>query len=295
MNQKVLAYLQLFRAPNVFTAIADIAMGFLFTVGMVKPQMFMLAFASASLYSAGMVLNDVMDFDVDKVERPERPLPSGRVEIAWAKKLGFGLLGLGVATALGVGPICGAVALALTVVIYLYDGPMKKTALAPWLMGSCRALNVLLGMSMAATFGQPDQLLIAGGLGLYVAGITWFARCEAKGSDAKLLQFGIAVMAVGIILLGLFPWFSDRAILLRGKLMWPTLLALLMMSVVRRCFFAIANNEPKNIQAAVKHSLFSLIVLDAAVVLAVCGPMYAIGVVALLVPTIFLGKWVYST
>lgn len=295
MNQKLLAYLQLFRTPNAFTAIADIAMGFLFTVGIVKPQMFLLALASASLYSAGMVLNDVMDFDVDKVERPDRPLPSGRIDAEWAKKLGFGLLGLGVAVALSVGPISGVVALVLAVVIYLYDGPMKKTALAPWLMGSCRTLNILLGMSMAATFGQPDQLLIAGGLGIYVAGITWFARCEAKGSDAQLLKFGFAVMVAGIILLGLFPWFSERAVLLRGKMMWPTLLVLIMMSVVRRCVMAITYNEPQNVQTAVKHSLFTLIVLDAAVVLAVCGPVPALAVVALLAPTVFLGKWVYST
>jgi len=295
MNKKLLAYLQLFRAPNVFTAIADIAMGFLLTVGMVKPQMFLLALASASLYSAGMVLNDVMDFDVDKVERPDRPLPSGRIDVDWAKKLGFGLLGLGVAIALSAGRISGGIALVLAVAIYLYDGPMKKTALAPWLMGSCRTLNVMLGMSWAARVGQPDQLCIAVGLGLYVAGITWFARCEAKGSDTQLLKFGFAVMAVGIILLGLFPWFSDCAVLLRGKMMWPTLLVLLMMSVVRRCVFAITHNEPKHVQAAVKHSLFTLIVLDAAVVLAVCGPVYAIGVVALLVPSIAMGKWVYST
>ena len=83
---KLLAYVQLMRLPNVFTALADVVMGYLFThnpdegagtlVGAIP-----LLVATALMYSAGMVLNDVFDVEVDRVERPERPLPSGRVPV----------------------------------------------------------------------------------------------------------------------------------------------------------------------------------------------------------------------
>jgi hypothetical protein len=50
-----------------------------------------------------------------------------------------------------------------------------------------------------------------------------------------------------------------------------------------------------NVQTAVKHAILTLIVLDAAVILAVAGPLFALPVLALLVPSLLLGKWVYST
>lgn len=293
--KKLLAYLQLIRFPNVFTAIADVLMGFFVTVGSPKPQLAFLVLSSCCLYWAGMILNDVMDFEDDAQDRPDRPLPSGRIDRDWAQKLGFGLLVLGISAAGIASPLSAGVAAGLALAIYLYDGPLKRSLAAPWIMGSCRMLNAMLGMSMAANLFQPDYLLIAGGMGTYVAGITWFARCEAKRSDPKLLQFGFLVMAIGIIMLAIFPNFSDRQLLFRAPILWPTLLMLLMSSVVRHCVTAIWNPDPANVQAAVKHSLFSLIVLNAAIVLALCGSVPAMIVVLLIVPSVLLGRWVYST
>ena len=44
--------------------------------------------ASAGLYAGGVVLNDYFDREVDAVERPERPIPSGRVAGSHALVLG---------------------------------------------------------------------------------------------------------------------------------------------------------------------------------------------------------------
>ena len=295
--KSLLPWLQLIRLPNVFTAIAEVLMGFLFVQAGFQPMQWLipLIVSTCCLYSAGMVLNDVFDFDVDSEERPDRPLPSGKISLSMARNVGYGLLIAGVAVALVAGVQSGIVAAVLAVAVYLYDGVAKKTPIAPIVMGSCRFFNVLLGMSCATSFLQPDQLLIAGGLGTYVAGITWFARCEAKESNRNMLTFGLGVMALGIMLLGLFPWNSDKTLLLRSPMIWPTLLVLLMISVVRRCVMAIVDPKPANVQSAVKHSIFSLVVLDAAVVLATHGPQAAICVVVLLLPTVFLGKWIYST
>jgi len=54
--------MQLMRLPNVFTAVADILMGFLFTHLTLEPvgQFVLLLAASSSLYVAGIVLNDVL-------------------------------------------------------------------------------------------------------------------------------------------------------------------------------------------------------------------------------------------
>ena len=75
------AWLQLMRLPNVFTAAADVMMGYLVTHGTLRPasHFALLAAASCLLYLSGMILNDVFDAEVDAKERPERPIPSGRI------------------------------------------------------------------------------------------------------------------------------------------------------------------------------------------------------------------------
>ncbi|MCO6457924.1 MAG: UbiA family prenyltransferase, partial [Pirellulaceae bacterium] len=95
---RVLDYLRLLRIPNVFTAVADVTMGFLVVHGGLQPwpAFACLVAASCLLYLAGMVLNDVFDIEVDRRERPERPLPSGRIPLGRARWLGLGMLGGGV-------------------------------------------------------------------------------------------------------------------------------------------------------------------------------------------------------
>src|SRR3990172_6167608 len=92
-------WLELIRVPNVFTAMADVAMGFFFVMpaaaefdGSDALTLGLLIAASSLLYSAGMALNDVCDYEEDCRERPERPLPSGRITRRAAAWLGVGLL-----------------------------------------------------------------------------------------------------------------------------------------------------------------------------------------------------------
>jgi 4-hydroxybenzoate polyprenyltransferase len=319
----LLSYLRLFRLPNVFTAVADVTMGCLFASAVDGRQprvevLLCLIGASSSLYTAGMVLNDVYDLEVDRQERPNRPLPSGAISPRWAMWLGYELLVLGLAlgwlAGLGMhGPAVaalrtGGVATALAVCIVAYDAGLKKTLLGPLAMGSCRLLNVLMGMSMAALAEAPDwrsagfsisQLLVAGGIGVYIAGVTWFARSEAEESNSLLLLLGMAVMIGGLAMLGIFPNYSGRGILHGGfqtqPYLWLVLLALISLTPLRRCGAAVLGPSPQRVQTAVKMSILTLIVLDAGVVLAVAGPYFAVGVLALLAPAFLLGRWVYST
>mgnify|MGYP002528113346 CR=1 FL=1 len=95
---KLLSYLRLFRAPNVFTAAADVVMGFVFVNSSIQSwiPLACLLGASCLLYTAGMVLNDVFDVQVDSRERPDRPIPSGQISLSWARWLGFEFLVIGI-------------------------------------------------------------------------------------------------------------------------------------------------------------------------------------------------------
>src|SRR5262245_49488641 len=87
------AYAQLVRLPNLPSALADIGLGAL-VAGALPSRwgvFLLLALSSACLYSAGMVWNDYFDVEQDKRERPERPIPSGRVTRREAARLGGSL------------------------------------------------------------------------------------------------------------------------------------------------------------------------------------------------------------
>jgi 4-hydroxybenzoate polyprenyltransferase len=309
-SSKLLAYLQLFRAPNVFTAVADVLMGYLVVRRQVDSPGLLLGLVAASLllYIAGMVLNDVFDAEVDAAERPERPIPSGRIDRGWARVLGYQMLCSGAAFGWLVSYFtndlrAGLVATALAVCVWVYDGVLKRTPLGPVAMGGCRFLNVLLGMSAANGAWAPAHWVIAGGLGVYIAGVTWFARGEAHDSQPVKLSLSLVVMLVGIGLLYSFPYWAQKEFLPELKVpvdRWEFFWGVLALLIGWRCVRAILEPSPAMVQAAVKNSILSLFILDAAVcfsLLGYAGPgvPWAIVILLLLLPAMFLGRWVYST
>jgi 4-hydroxybenzoate polyprenyltransferase len=210
-NSRLLAFWQLLRAGNVFTAISNVIAGFLIVRGVWAPGdvLCTLVAASALLYEAGMVLNDAFDAELDAVERPERPIPSGRIARGTALGIGWMLLADGLACAAAAswitasaGPLVVGACLAVTVV--MYNGGLKATWAGPWAMGWCRTLNVLLGASVADNLSNyPVAWAYAAGIGLYTVALTYIARSEASGSpdDALRRRRFVKRMILGFIVI----------------------------------------------------------------------------------------------
>lgn len=296
-------YLQLVRLPNLFTAAADSLAGWLLVTGSyAEPRRWLpLAGASMAIYAAGIALNDWFDLEVDRVERPERPLPSGRVSRAFALALGLALLaaGFGLAGLSGSFMSLGMAALLVSGVV-AYDAGLKHTALGPELMGACRGLNVLLGMSQALALGGPAGWLVAGSLAVFVVGVTWISRSETSGRGVAGMAAGMILQNVGV--LGLlaaalrarsFPSPSpDRPIVpLEGIL----ILLIVSLFVNLADGRAIREPRPERVQKAVKTGVLSLVWLNVGVVAAVRGFEPALGIAILWLPAFVLGRWIYST
>jgi len=294
-----LALLQLVRIPTVFTAMADIFLGFLLVSShsSLEPvsTFVMLLGASVCIYWTGMILNDYFDRDIDSQERPNRPIPSGRIPAASALKLGvmLNVLGLGLAACAGPGSL--QIAVLLTACVWLYDGALKKTPLAPVLMGSCRFFNILLGASASSTGAMwwCPQMHVALGLGIYVCGLTWFARQEAKTSARVQLIAASFVVNAGLATLLGFVIYAP------GNPQGETalfVLAVIAITIMRRLLRAISRPEPALVQTAIKTMLLSLITLDATLVLFATGtPALAISVALLMVPAFLLSRWIPMT
>lgn len=306
---RVRAYAELFRLPNVFTAIADVLAGFLFTHEHLRPvgALALLIGASSLLYTAGMILNDVFDVEVDRQQRPHRPLPSGRVSFASALALGFGFLAAGVllgwaASAAVGGWRSGLVATLLAAAVLAYDGPLKRTPIAPVAMGACRAMNVLLGMSAGGPW-LAIHWTVAVGMGIYVLGVTWFARTEAAESNRGTLSMAALTIGAGMAVVASLTRFAPAdaldvsypasALAIGGR--WFLLWSVFGCLILWRCALAVVDPQPRRVQAAVKHAILSLVMINAVVCFAARDIFWATVVLLLVAPAMLLGRWLYST
>ena len=294
------AYAQLVRLPNLFTAAADALAGYLVAGGSAREvgRWGPLAGASMAIYAAGVALNDVNDRDLDRIERPARPIPSGRVSVRAAVGLSVGLLAsaLGLAGWVGgVGPTL-LVASALIACVLGYDLGLRRTPLGPVAMGACRGLDVLLGASLAAGLGGPPTWAFAASMGLYVVGLTWVSRSETHWGRAAGVAGGMAAQLAAVAALIAVCWLGPRP---AGSVVGPVLGTLALgavgLVVATADLRALREPTPMATMRAVKRGVLALVWLLAGVVAARRGPAEGALVAALWIPAAWLGKWVYVT
>ncbi|MFK4105447.1 SCO3242 family prenyltransferase [Streptomyces sp. NPDC019531] len=152
--------------------------------------------SSVCLYWAGMALNDYADAAVDAVERPQRPVPSGRVPRRTALAVAGGLTaaGLGLAAlANGRRGLLGA--LPLTGLICAYDLGLKSTAAGPATMAAARSADVLSGALAAAPAGAALRrgAVPAALVGVHTYTLTVLSRHEISGAPARVPATTLAV------------------------------------------------------------------------------------------------------
>ena len=301
--KRFLPYLQLMRLSALFTALADTFAGLMMNHSTLSPagDFAWLLLSTTGLYLSGMVFNDLFDIEQDHAERPNRPIPSGAVPRSHAFLLGAILMGGGLACASLVRFHSFLLAVLLAVCILAYDGVLKKTWLGPFAMGGCRFLNILLaasaGVSSVApwqsTFQRP-QLGFAIGIGVYIAGLTVFARTEAQSVSRKqLLGAGMLLANLGVAVLLWQVWVWPGEI---SRVQIASGLVIIALVLNRRWTQAIFHPEPVYVQAGVKLGLLTLIVFDATLIYWKTGEAaYSLIVVALLLPAMFLGKLIPMT
>ncbi len=268
-------YLELLRPPNVVTAIADVLAGYA-VAGRSNPRALpWLIGATVCLYAGGVVLNDFFDRHLDARERPERPIPSGRVPAWSAAALGGALLVAGTLVASGATQIAAAVAAAIAGFVLLYDARAKQHAFAgPLCMGICRGLNLLLGVSAdgaALWRGWPIALFSV----LYIAAVTTVSRGEVHGGRTGIATF--ALTSLGLVLAGLA---SLAAMSTNGRIAGLVLVIVLAYRVLPPFWEVRKDPQPAVIRRAVRAGVLSLVLLDSAISAAYAGPLYAAAVLA---------------
>jgi 4-hydroxybenzoate polyprenyltransferase len=196
----VKSYLQLVRAPNLFTAVTNVFTGCA-AVSLSPPSpitVALLALSSACLYAGGVALNDWCDLDTDRIERPTRPLPSGQITSGAAVTLAAVLLAAGVVLAGLVGAMAALTASAIVLLIVTYNFGLKSVRLVgPLNMGACRFGNVLLG-ACAAPAASMRALPFAAFMMAWVVVISLISAREAASPHRQAM---VKAMVLAIPLL----------------------------------------------------------------------------------------------
>ncbi len=222
-HPKFLAYARLLRLPNTFIVMADPLAGW-FAVGGGVPawQLPLLVGASACFYTSGIVFNDCFDYELDSIEHPERPLPSGAVSLKSARLLGAALMVTALILAAVAGPVPLGVGTFLGGMIFFYNAWAKHFAtLRPLVLGTCRFANFLLGMRCLPV----RMWWMPATVGIYAGIITFLSRRKADNPAYQqvIKQLLVGIIVVDALVVGRSPFGDWIGVLLVLSLLIPAI------------------------------------------------------------------------
>jgi len=290
-SRSLTPYLLLGRVSNLPTVWTNTLAGATLAGAAIAPgRVILLAAAFSLLYTGGMYLNDAFDRKVDARERPERPIPSGRVRAGSVFAIGFGLLGMGILTvaaaALGLpGGGLGAVASGalLAGVITAYDAWHKANPLSPVVMGLCRVLVYLTAALAVASAIGPAVWGGAVVLLSYLIGLTYVAKQENLTEVRHL--WPLAFIGAPF----LYAW---RSLLDAGA---GAILYLAFLGWVAFAVSLLVRPRRRDIRRAVVSLIAGISLLDALLIAGAGEPARALWAVAGFALTLAFQRWVPGT
>lgn len=182
------------RPANIVTSVADVLAGIAISGFLANGSfqfqhlvpILLLCFSTIGLYGGGVVFNDVFDAELDRIERPERPIPVGLITIREAATLAVIMLIAGILAAGFTSLTSGILAFLIAVSALVYDKWGKHHSFAgPINMGLCRGFNLLLGISIIPSAVNNWWYLALVPV-IYIASITMISRGKSMVEARKL-------------------------------------------------------------------------------------------------------------
>ncbi len=238
MTDQIVAFIRLMRPLNGFITALSVCVGAL-TAGVFPPDLnILLAATSASLVAAaGYVFNDVLDLNIDRLNRPARPLPAGRISLKTAT-LGAQLLSLlGLSMAWWLNPTLGFFASVVAGSLFLYSVYLKVKPLWGNLMVAILAASAFpFGALAAGSWGRswiPALFAFLFHLGReIIKDLEDLEGDRRNGAQTLPIRWGSAragmlatIVFLSLVPVVLFPWFS-------GLYSWHYLLPALLVNAL---------------------------------------------------------------
>jgi geranylgeranylglycerol-phosphate geranylgeranyltransferase len=163
---------------------------------------------------AGNAVNDYFDIKIDSINRPERPIPSGRVKLKEAFYFSYLLFALGTALAFSINPVCGSIALFNSLLLIFYAKTLKGTPLLGNLsIGYLTGSTFLFGASVFGFEGLKTLfvLFVLSALAItareIVKDIEDMEGDKTEGADTLPLRIGARKASYLAVLIGFLALF----------------------------------------------------------------------------------------
>ena len=122
----IAGFFKITRPANAVVSGVTAIIAYLIATGTVIPPVVLLLVIVILITAAGNVINDYFDADIDRINRPERPIPSGSVTPIAARYFAVILFLLGILGALFTPPLCLSLAVINTLILVLYAAKLKS-------------------------------------------------------------------------------------------------------------------------------------------------------------------------
>jgi len=131
MKVKIKAILELARPRNMAISFLGVLVGMLLAskTSAINLNAISAAISAMLILGGGNALNDYYDYHADKINRPKRPIPSGRIRRESVKILSTILFLAGIAIALFINPYCLMLAIVNSIILIAYAKYSKKAYL----------------------------------------------------------------------------------------------------------------------------------------------------------------------
>ncbi len=277
--------LELGRVSNLPTVWSNVLAGVVLAGGWLAPfPLLTVLLAASAMYVGGMFLNDAFDAEIDARERPERPIPSGRISRGTVYLLGFAQLGLGVVLLATVSWAAALAGLALAAAVVLYDAWHKGNLLSPLIMGLCRVLVYLVAGYAAVAAPAAALFLGAGALLAYLIGLTYVAKQENLNEVRNLWPLGFLAL----------PFLYAMPALASGVLAAALWLGLLLW-IGYALSFVMGKGRQRNVGRAVVSLIAGIALLDALLIVWHGQPGLAMIAVTCFAITLAGQRWISGT
>ena len=146
------AYLEIIRPGNAVMAVIAVLLVMLIS-GNFTLNAFLACLVVFMVIGGGNAINDYFDHKIDAINKPRRPIPSGRISLKAAKIYSLALFVIGTIIAFIIGPLPGLIALFTSIVLVLYAYNLKKMPL----IGNM-AVSFFIGLTFvfgAVVVGEP--------------------------------------------------------------------------------------------------------------------------------------------
>ncbi|MHB8164296.1 MAG: geranylgeranylglycerol-phosphate geranylgeranyltransferase [Methanoregula sp.] len=113
------------RPANAVISGVTAIIAYLVATGTIVPSTILLLVIVTLITAAGNVINDYFDADIDRINRPERPIPTGLVTPSAARYFAVTLFLAGIIAALFTPVLCLAIVIINSVILVLYAAKLK--------------------------------------------------------------------------------------------------------------------------------------------------------------------------